>query len=78
MYCIDLKQMLDDKAREKILDVENKYPNESRLETSLKMIKNHSAYPKQKDEHNALADAKWNYELFKFLNPKISKPFMQE
>jgi len=25
-------------------------------------------YPKQTNEHNALADAKWNYELYKFLN----------
>lgn len=24
-------------------------------------------YPKQNNEHNALADAKWNFELFKFL-----------
>ena len=25
-------------------------------------------YPKQTNEHNALADAKWTYELHKFLN----------
>lgn len=25
-------------------------------------------YPKQTNEHNALADAKWNLELFKFIN----------
>ena len=24
-------------------------------------------YPKQTNEHNALADAKWNFELYKFL-----------
>lgn len=31
-------------------------------------LKEHSEYPKQINEHNALADAKWNYELYKFLN----------
>ena len=25
-------------------------------------------YPKQTNEHNALSDARWNYELYKFLN----------
>jgi hypothetical protein len=68
MYCIDLKQMLDDVAIEKIMEVENKYAGEIRFETSLRMVKNNPEYPKQKDEHNALADAKWNYELYKFLN----------
>ena len=24
-------------------------------------------YPKQTNEHNALADARWNYELYKFI-----------
>lgn len=24
-------------------------------------------YPKQTNEHNALADARWNFELYKFL-----------
>lgn len=32
-------------------------------------LKEHSNYPKQTSEHDALADAKWNYELYKFLNP---------
>ena len=30
----------------------------------------YNIYPKQTNEHNALADARWNYELYKFL--KIS------
>ena len=30
-------------------------------------IQNHVSYPKQTNEHNALADAKWNRELNKFL-----------
>lgn len=28
----------------------------------------YNIYPKQTNEHNALADARWNYELYKFLN----------
>ena len=28
----------------------------------------YNIYPKQTNEHNALADAKWNFELYKFLN----------
>lgn len=27
----------------------------------------YNIYPKQTNEHNALSDAKWNFELFKFL-----------
>jgi len=30
-------------------------------------IKSTTNYPKQINEHNALADARWNYELYKFL-----------
>lgn len=52
MYCKDLKQMLDEVAP---------------TEEFLIGIKNHPDYPQQKDEHNALADARWNLELFRFL-----------
>lgn len=31
-------------------------------------IKSHPDYPKQKNEHNALDDARWNKELYYFLN----------
>ena len=69
MYCIDLKQTLDE---------ENKlYCSNTETELRIKKgvnyihqeynIKNHINYPKQTNEHNALADAKWNYELYKFL-----------
>ena len=37
------------------------------FEQSLAAIKNDPRYPKQTNEHNALADAKWNKELYKFL-----------
>jgi len=67
MYCRDLKQILDEKATLKIMEVEMKYEGETRFETSLRQIKNNTQYPKQKDEHNAIADARWNHELYKFL-----------
>lgn len=68
MYCRDLKQMLD----EAYICQENKYVGETRLESWLKSVKNHPQYPKQTNEHNALADAKWNYELYKFITQKQS------
>jgi len=33
----------------------------------LQLIKAHPNYPKQENEHNALADAKWNKKLYEFL-----------
>lgn len=33
----------------------------------LTLIKNHKFYPKQVDEHNALADARWNKSLHEFI-----------
>lgn len=59
MYCKDLKQTLDEKCPN------GRYmPKNS---TSGFPIKEHQKYPKQTNEHNALADARWNYELYKFL-----------
>jgi hypothetical protein len=52
MYCRDLKQELD-----KISDIH----------FVAGRIQNHAKYPKQENEHNALADAKWNLELYNFL-----------
>lgn len=37
------------------------------LEEKVKLVKELVEYPKQANEHNALADAKWNFELFNFL-----------
>jgi hypothetical protein len=77
MYCRDLKQMSDEKienysnedARKSKID--SKYtveiynlPISERLAWIKKYI---PTYPKQTNEHNALADAKWNYQLYKFL-----------
>jgi len=37
------------------------------FEQKLKVIKELDEYPKQKNEHDAIDDAKWNFELYKFL-----------
>lgn len=80
MYCKDLKQMLDEKALSmtsmeltKITCPDCTHDMYEYLESStdgeykIGVLKNHRSYPKQKDEHNALADAKWNKELYHFI-----------
>lgn len=83
MYCKDLKQMLDEKLMTEYAindtfvtllnsNLDAKYIVEIRalktLDEKLGWIKKYcKAYPKQNNEHNALADAKWNYELYKFI-----------
>ena len=64
MYCIDLKQTLD----EYIVKYFNEHNTNMSFKNKLNFIQKQSIYPKQTNEHNALADAKWNYELYKFLN----------
>lgn len=59
MYCIDLKQELE-RLNETLGYNSDHKGNEYK-------IQRHPSYPKQTNEHNALADAKWNYELYKFL-----------
>ena len=61
MYCIDLKQELDriQEIRFGLTLYKGSLAND---------IKTLPDYPKQTNEHNALADARWNYELYKFLN----------
>lgn len=63
-YCINLKQTLDEKAS--VYDDRFMNSKES-FECRLGYIKNKDSYPKQTNEHNALADARWNFELYKFL-----------
>lgn len=65
MYCRDLKQMLDEKAMSYFEKVN---PGEHNFKERLECIKNHPNYPKQENEHNALADARWNRKLHEFLN----------
>jgi hypothetical protein len=59
MYCVDLKQEME-RLNETL------GCNKDHKEGSYK-IKEHKGYPKQENEHNALADAKWNKELYEFL-----------
>lgn len=66
MYCRDLKQMLDDCY----IYLDNKYHDETRLQSWLIEVKNHPDYPIQKNEHNAVADAKWNKDLYDFIEQK--------
>lgn len=61
MYIIDLKQELD-----KLVKSEADIDGIS-FEKSLERIKNNPHYPKQDNEHNALDDANWNFELYKFI-----------
>jgi len=64
MYCRDLKQMMD----EKVAVYNDRFMNgDEDFEWKLSAVKNKATYPKQANEHCALDDAKWNYELFKFL-----------
>lgn len=58
MYCVDLKQEFDNEIC--LGEVKG-------LKLNLN-LKNHPNYPKQENEHNALADARWNKKLHEFLN----------
>lgn len=65
MYTIDLKQMFDGKQKKWERLFENKKDH-----TILQFytdLKKHDFYPKQENEHNALADARWNKKLHEFL-----------
>ncbi len=63
MYCIDLKQELGNKEE----DVFKSDTGSIKRKSYMLPFKNHPDYPKQTNEHNAIADARWNYELYKFL-----------
>lgn len=73
MYCNDLKQILDEKVsvllekqnkRDSFLNSKNKYKS---LDEAISDFKTRKDYPKQENEHNALADARWNKKLHEFL-----------
>ena len=80
MYTIDLKQELDRKVNNlSNLELDNLcqtirnhpkeiFPNELTLSSKLYHLKQYCKdYPKQTNEHNALADARWNKKLYEFL-----------
>lgn len=68
-YCQDLKQMLDDRARKlrrsTILVTKD---HSHTLDDAVKYIKGREGFPRQVNEHNALDDAKWNLELYKYFS----------
>lgn len=79
MYCKDLKQILDDKAMSlldtDIVSFDIKHQDFEAVKSNnysdyLSAIKNHSNYPKQdpSKSHNAIEDARWNKQLYDFLN----------
>lgn len=63
MYCIDLKQESD-----RIYNLKKEEYIKSGGKNFINKMSNHLDYPKQTNEHNALSDARWNEELFNFLN----------
>lgn len=74
-YCIDLKQVMDEKANKfsrsdffTAFDFKNLGLSDLTLSEKVEHLKLHTNYPTQQNEHNALSDAKWNKELGEFLN----------
>lgn len=65
MYCIDLKQTLDEKINNYHVKVGTIKKD---FNSTLNDIKSFDSYPKQTNEHHALADARWNKQLYEFLN----------
>jgi hypothetical protein len=63
MYCIDLKQESD-----RIYNLEKEKYIKNGGRNFINKMSNHLDYPKQTNEHNALSDAHFNYNLYKFLN----------
>lgn len=71
MYCIDLKQMLDVKYKDgyyymNYIPVDDTYPSIIKS-GRVDKVEKHPDYPKQTNEHSAIHDARWNFELYKFL-----------
>ena len=78
-YAKDLKQMLDDKLTDfkislnEINGTQSLLDREATFEEKLKWLKSQPNYPKQKNEHNALDDANWNFKLFQFIKEPWQK-----
>ena len=69
MYCIDLKQIFDEKA-DKFLTDNLKEPivsSDWHKNYAVDNLKSEKNYPTQENEHNALDDAKWNKKLHEFI-----------
>jgi hypothetical protein len=70
MYCRDLKQMLDDYVAATWEAVS--MSTWGHIGLTVEQVKALPEYPKQENEHNALADARWNMALYDFLVRKQS------
>lgn len=70
MYCRDLKQMYDELEESmRTPDGSIVYsPSGSECGATLKSLRKASWYPKQSNEHIAIEDAKWNRELYHFID----------
>lgn len=68
MFSKDLKVMLDDKVNSLDSVENNQRAHCYRFETKLIAIKEMKSYPTQDNCHNALDDAKWNKNLYNFIN----------
>lgn len=67
-HTIDLKQMLDEKAKDKSLNCFETTNTQGRSpEWWIENFKQKMSYPKQTNEHNALSDAIWNRDLHNFI-----------
>lgn len=74
-YCLDLKQMLDERANSITNSVIKEWHNvpknanikEPSFDEKLQFLKCMPKYPRQDNEHDALADAKWNKKLYEFI-----------
>lgn len=70
MYCVDIKQIMDEKVLKVIDEVCYSSGNHTILnhKEALKEIKNHPKYPVNKNPHHALSDAKFDRDLHNLLN----------
>jgi len=71
MYCIDLKQSLDQLIIDELPSLRDKNGNIPSFEEGLRLMKSHRNYPIQSDEHHSLKDAEWIHKLYNFLNSDI-------
>lgn len=74
MYCKDLKQELDNYAEKVVSQLEDNTTEQGRkniknsISGQVEAFKTFPNYPKQENEHDALADARWNKKLYDFIN----------
>lgn len=67
MYCRDLKQTLDEKVYQRKKEIDDNGGRSLDFDNALKLMKCDANFPKQDNTHNALSDARFTMELYKFL-----------